>query len=47
MLIVEQNVGFAVQVADRYSVLKRGEIVAMGPTSDPSAEQVINSQLQV
>ena len=47
MLIVEQNVGFALQVADRYSVLKRGEVVAVGATSDPNAEQTIHSQLQV
>lgn len=47
MLIVEQNVGFALQVADRYSVLKRGEVVAVGTTSDPNAEQTIHSQLQI
>lgn len=47
MLIVEQNVGFALQVADRYSVLKRGEVVAVGTTSDRYAEQTIHSQLQV
>ena len=47
MLIVEQNVGFALQVADRYSVLKRGEIVAEGATLASNAEQTIHSQLQV
>jgi branched-chain amino acid transport system ATP-binding protein len=47
MLIVEQNVGFALQVADRYSVLQRGEIVAEGATSAPGAGQTIHSQLQV
>ena len=47
MLIVEQNVGFALQVADRYSVLKRGEIVAEGAASDGDAEQTIHAQLRV
>ena len=47
MLIVEQNVPFALQVADRYSVLKRGEIVAAGAASDVDAERVIRDQLRV
>lgn len=47
MLIVEQNVGFALQVADRYCVLKRGEIVVEGACSEPDAEQKIHSQLQL
>jgi branched-chain amino acid transport system ATP-binding protein len=47
MLIVEQNVGFALQVADRYSVLKRGEIVAEGLAGAPDAAQTIHAQLQV
>ena len=47
MLIVEQNVGFALQVADRYSVLKRGEIVAEGTVADGDAEQTIHAQLRV
>ncbi len=47
MLIVEQNVGFALQVADRYSVLKRGEIVAEGATDAPDAEHTIHAQLRV
>jgi ABC-type branched-subunit amino acid transport system ATPase component len=47
MLIVEQNVGFALQVADRYSVLKRGEIVAEGATNAPDAEHTIHAHLRV
>ena len=47
MLIVEQNVGFALQVADRYSVLKRGEIVAEGAAADGDAAQTIHAQLRV
>jgi ABC-type branched-subunit amino acid transport system ATPase component len=47
MLIVEQNVGFALQVADRYSVLKRGEIVAEGATDAADAEHTIHAQLRV
>ena len=47
MLIVEQNVGFALQVADRYSVLKRGEIVAEGAAAASDAEQTIHAQLRV
>ena len=47
MLIVEQNVGFALQVADRYSVLKRGEIVAEGAAAAGDAEQTIHAHLRV
>jgi branched-chain amino acid transport system ATP-binding protein len=47
MLLVEQNVGFALQVADRYAVLKRGEIVVEGATSDPGAAEAIRAQLRV
>jgi ABC-type branched-subunit amino acid transport system ATPase component len=47
MLIVEQNVGFALHVADRYSVLKRGEIVAEGAAGAADAEQTIHAHLRV
>lgn len=47
MLIVEQNVGFALQVADRYSVLKRGEIVAEGAAAAADAAQTIHAQLRL
>lgn len=47
MLLVEQNVGFALAVADRYAVLKRGTIVVEGATSDPGAAEAIRVQLRV
>jgi branched-chain amino acid transport system ATP-binding protein len=47
MLLVEQNVGFALEVADRYSVLKRGEIVAEGATLEANAALTVHSQLRV
>jgi branched-chain amino acid transport system ATP-binding protein len=47
MLIVEQNVGFALQVADRYSVLKRGEVVAEGAAGAADAAQTIHAHLRV
>jgi branched-chain amino acid transport system ATP-binding protein len=47
MLIVEQNVGFVLQVADRYSVLKRGEVVAEGATAAADAEATIHEHLRV
>ena len=47
MLIVEQNVGFALAVADRYAVLKRGVVVVEGATGDPGAAEAIRSQLRV
>jgi ABC-type branched-subunit amino acid transport system ATPase component len=47
MLLVEQNVGFALAVADRYAVLKRGAIVVEGATDDSGAAETIRSQLRV
>ena len=47
MLLVEQNVGFALAVADRYAVLKRGAIVVEGATGDPGAAEAIRAQLRV
>jgi ABC-type branched-subunit amino acid transport system ATPase component len=47
MLIVEQNVGFALEVADRYSVPNRGEIVAEGAAADGDAEHSIHAHLRV
>lgn len=47
ILLVEQNVGFALAVADRYAVLKRGAIVVEGATSDAGAAEAIRAQLRV
>ena len=47
MLIVEQNVPFALKVADRYLVLKQGEIVDAGPARAPGAIESIFDHLRV
>ncbi len=47
MLIVEQNVQFALAVADRYAVLKLGEIVDTGPVGDSAIAARITDQLSV
>lgn len=47
MLIVEQNVPFALQVADDYVVLKQGEIVDRGATKDSGAADAIFEHLRV
>ena len=47
MLLVEQNVGFALAVADRYAVLKRGAIVIEGAAGDTGAAEAIRAQLRV
>lgn len=47
MLLVEQNVQFALQVADRYGVLKRGEIVAEGRITGAADASAIESHLQL
>ena len=39
MLIVEQNVAFALKTADRYAVLERGELVEQGRCDAPDAAQ--------
>ena len=45
MLIVEQNVEFALQVADQYIVLKRGEVVLTGLTCEAGALAAIETEL--
>ncbi len=45
MLIVEQNVEFALQVADHYIVLKRGEVVLTGRTREAGALGAIEAEL--
>jgi ABC-type branched-subunit amino acid transport system ATPase component len=47
MLLVEQNVPFAFSLADRFAVLKRGEIVARGSVSDQNARAVVEGHLRV
>ena len=47
ILLVEQNVGFAVSVADRFAVLQSGEIVEKGAVGDVSASQRILLRLSV
>lgn len=40
MLIVEQHLPFALGLADRFAVLKRGEIVESGPVEHNTAERI-------
>jgi ABC-type branched-subunit amino acid transport system ATPase component len=47
MLLVEQHVTFALEVADRYAVLKLGEIVDRGAVADAGVEQRITAHLHV
>ncbi len=47
VLLVEQNVGFAMEVATRYAVLKLGEIVDQGSVHDNGAKERISAQLSV
>jgi branched-chain amino acid transport system ATP-binding protein len=47
MLMVEQNVHFALAVADRYAVLDLGQIVEAGTTADDQAHTRITSHLSV
>jgi ABC-type branched-subunit amino acid transport system ATPase component len=47
MLLVEQNVRFALDVADRWAVLKLGEIVDRGSSRDADAAARIEAHLAV
>jgi len=47
ILLIEQNVRFALSLADRYAVLARGEIVAGGRVGEPGAEAAIHEHLAV
>lgn len=47
ILLVEQNVGFALSVADRFAVLQSGEIVEKGVVGDETASQRILLRLSV
>ena len=47
VLLVEQHLAFALSVADRYAVLKLGEIVEEGTAGDPSAAKTLGEHLKV
>jgi ABC-type branched-subunit amino acid transport system ATPase component len=47
MLIIEQNVPFALKVADRFLVLKQGEIVDEGDAKGEDASERVFSHLRV
>ncbi|WP_449410862.1 ABC transporter ATP-binding protein [Methylobacterium komagatae] len=47
MLVVEQHVAFALGLADRYAVLKLGEIVESGSAKAPDAQALVIGHLAV
>ena len=47
LLLVEQNVAFALDVADRYVVLKRGEFIDSGDARSEGARHAVFDHLQV
>jgi ABC-type branched-subunit amino acid transport system ATPase component len=47
LLLIEQNVPFALKVADRYAVLKQGEIIDDGNAKDETAATSIFEHLRV
>ncbi|HTJ93811.1 MAG TPA: ABC transporter ATP-binding protein [Pararobbsia sp.] len=47
ILLIEQNVPFALKVADRYAVLKQGEVIEQGDAKDPEAAASIFDHLRV
>jgi branched-chain amino acid transport system ATP-binding protein len=47
MLLIEQHVTFALEVASRYAVLKLGEIVDRGAVGEAGVEQRITAHLSV
>lgn len=47
MLLIEQNVSFALAVTNRYAVLKLGEIVERGTASDVDAPSRIDAHLSL
>jgi branched-chain amino acid transport system ATP-binding protein len=47
MLLIEQNVAFALRVADRFAVLKQGEIVEQGGARDDGAAVTVFAHLRV
>lgn len=47
LLLIEQNVPFALKVADRYAILKQGEIIEQGNAKDAGAATSIFEHLRV
>lgn len=47
ILLIEQHLAFALSVADRFAVLKLGEIVEEGPAGDPKAAATLAGHLKV
>jgi branched-chain amino acid transport system ATP-binding protein len=47
VLLIEQHLAFALSVADRYAVLKLGEIVEEGRAGDPSSAGSLAEHLRV
>lgn len=47
ILLIEQNVPFALKVVDRYAVLKQGDIIERGDAKDPGAAASIYDHLRV
>lgn len=47
ILLIEQNVPFALKVADRYAVLKQGEVIEQGDAKHPGAAASIFDHLRV
>ncbi len=47
ILLIEQNVPFALKVADRYAVLKQGEIIDDGNAKEEGAAASIFDHLRV
>lgn len=47
ILLIEQNVHFALSLADRYAVLTRGEIAAAGDARAPDVEAQIADMMTV
>jgi ABC-type branched-subunit amino acid transport system ATPase component len=47
ILLVEQNVPFAFSLADRFAVLKRGEIVARGEVAAEDARRIVEGHLSI
>jgi ABC-type branched-subunit amino acid transport system ATPase component len=47
VVLVEQNVAFALALADRYAVLKVGTVVETGRAADPGAREKVERHLVI